>query len=338
MTQFSLCTVGLLTQIFRASPTPFYIYPTVKLVYVPALTHSYGQRMCAASSAIGTGCDQSPVTLSGLNSYLGMYRSNAQGSDELLAPSTTMDIDTHTTSSSGISQASSAAFTSTEVTLATPFFFYLPVQTDTESAGGGQDIGVQLFGYVPQDLIDSMKQNPSYMSQFPQLSSCQPGGFLSSSYLTMSENSVPLTSETSLPAGIYPSGGPGQTQSPGGTQQIPGTNLPLPGQTQAPGGSQIPGGTAVVPESNRLGPSAPYPAAAPAPHQGGPLVNPAVPGLTSSTAVTVSSRGCFHPESCIPQATPSNTPVVGTPSNTAAGASGSTPAGGIGQFDLQTRE
>ena len=52
------------------------------------------------------------------------------------------------------------------ITIQTPFVYIPP------EAG----VGAEAFGFVPQQLIDSMAQDPSYLGKYPQLVSCLPGG------------------------------------------------------------------------------------------------------------------------------------------------------------------
>ena len=100
------------------------------------------------------------------------------------------------------------------------------------------------YGYVPQDLIDWMARNPKYLSRYPHLASCYPGG---------------------------PSIKPDSDHAVNGECSE----------------------TAISPEYES-----------------------AVSDLTTSTQISVSSAGCFHPVSC-PIPAPAATPTTAVPANTA---------------------
>ena len=120
---------------------------------------------------------------------------------------------------------------------------YLQSAIDTPTtAVMGYDNSDGDYGYVPQDLIDWMAKIPKYLSQYPYLASCYPGG-------------------PSIKPDNY---NPGECT-----------------------------GTVVS-----------------------PVDAVAVSDLTTSTQVSVSSVGCFHPGAC-PTPAPAATPTTAVPSNTA---------------------
>lgn len=111
-----------------------------------------------------------------------------------------------------------------------------PMSTDSS----GQD-----YGYVPQALIDWMARDPNYVSQYPYLASCYPGG--------------PTIKPDDL------------------ADEVDGVCSIEAAAAQAAS---------------------------------------AVPDLTTSTQVTVSSAGCFHPGAC-PTPAPAATPNAAVPADTA---------------------
>ena len=59
-----------------------------------------------------------------------------------------------------------SAFIHDTITLQTPFVHIPP----------SPRVSAEAFGFVPQQLIDSMAQDPGYLKKYPQLGSCLPGG------------------------------------------------------------------------------------------------------------------------------------------------------------------
>ena len=156
-----------------------------------------------------------------------------------------------------------------EIQLSTPFI-YLPLEgaieglksmptVEVETSGGTvlfaidygdsttmmeNDNSKNDYGYVPQALIDWVARDPNYVSQYPYLASCYPGG---------------------------------PSIKPDNLQPVDGVC------------------------DNFVA---------------GPIAMSAVPDFTTSTQVTVSGAGCFHPGAC-PTPAPAAAPKLAVPANTA---------------------
>lgn len=117
--------------------------------------------------------------------------------------------------------------------------------TTTTTTSISTDNSDEDYGYVPQALIDWMARDPNYVSQYPHLASCYPGG--------------PSIKPDDLPDGVD--------------------------------------GVCSIEAAAAQAASA-------------------VPDLTTSTQVTVSSAGCFHPGAC-PTPAPAAAPNAAVPADTA---------------------
>ena len=245
------------------SPAAFYEFSRVRIIVVPAVTDQSGQLVCTTTS-IYNPCtatvDGGGTQFSGINAYAESYfdeSSNGQPSNSTTAASANL---------SDFSLQDVA-----EIHFSTPFVYLPPdkaneelspmpaveVQTaqgtitlvieeaePTISNSKSNDNSDQDYGYVPQTLIDWMAKNPRYVSQYPYLASCYPGG---------------------------PSIKPDGLQGRDGEYSL----LPM-----------------------------------------APIYASVASDLTTSTQVTVSSAGCFHPEAC-PTPAPAATPNPVVPANTA---------------------
>lgn len=176
------------------SPVAFYEFSSVRIIVVPAVTDQSGQLVCTTTSIYNPPCtgivDDGGTQFSGINAYAESYfggSSNGQLSNSTTGASANM-------SSFSLQDVA-------EIHFSTPFV-YLPPDGANEELGPMPAVEVQTadgtitffinepaptisisndnsdqdYGYVPQALIDWMAKNPSYVSQYPYLASCYPGG------------------------------------------------------------------------------------------------------------------------------------------------------------------
>ncbi|KAL9017346.1 MAG: hypothetical protein Q9185_005344 [Variospora sp. 1 TL-2023] len=190
----------------------FYVYSTVAVFNVPAVTDTDGRTACATTSTASGVCSyenfRTNVTthlsdniFPGINSYAEGYFGRAQ----YQTSTSTANQDTSASDDSITSAISYTGTTTVEVvtiSFSTPFV-YQPLRGLLQIQNGnvhflvntgvsGQeaqkraltpaltltshDGAVEDFGYVPQTLIDWMAQNPDYAAQYPGLKDCLPGG------------------------------------------------------------------------------------------------------------------------------------------------------------------
>ena len=141
----------------RHSPTAFYVYSSVTIMKVPAISIKDGRPQCATPSTY-YGCDS--VTLD-TNPQIELEFTSSRGllmaqpwAAKMVRPKrgirtgSIQSLDLHTT-----------------LTFQTPFT-YIPVSSP----------GSEGYGYVPQTLIDWMAQDPGYRVRYPELKLCKPGG------------------------------------------------------------------------------------------------------------------------------------------------------------------
>ncbi|KAI4123754.1 MAG: hypothetical protein LQ338_005126 [Usnochroma carphineum] len=178
------------------SPQAFYIFSTVKVINVPAVTDSNGYAACTTTSTNPVVCTYGNSTthwpdriFPGINTHVESYFESAQ------TPISSA-YNNSITSKYHYPVASTAEHQ--VLSFSTPFI-YQPLRgaverdADIELKFGplppirrraltpatnltGEDGALEDFGYVPQTLIDWMAQNPDYAAQYPGLKSCLPGG------------------------------------------------------------------------------------------------------------------------------------------------------------------
>ena len=115
------------------------------MINVPAVTDENGRLMCVTTSTYSTNCpilnDPDPVYITGVNSNAESYFSPGPKS-----PSTV------------------------QISFSTPFLF-APLNDPFPAK-----VVNEYLGYVPQTLIEWMAQHSEYVSKYPGIASCLPGG------------------------------------------------------------------------------------------------------------------------------------------------------------------
>ena len=253
----------MLNLFYRTSPAAFYEFSSVRILVVPAVTDQSGKLVCTTTSTYIPPCPDlgyPELQFTGINAYAESYFGGSSNNSQL-SNSTIV-------ASGNLSNCS--PYSIAEIQFPTPFV-YLPLEGAQESLGSFPDVEVATYegtvyfgfestppatavmgydnsdedyGYVPQDLIDWMARIPKYLSRYPYLASCYPGG---------------------------PSIKPDSYHAVNGEC----TETPVAPVYQSP-----------------------------------------VLDLTTSTQISVSSAGCFHPGAC-PTPAPAATPTTAVPANTA---------------------
>ncbi|KAG8527698.1 uncharacterized protein KY384_007852 [Bacidia gigantensis] len=161
-----------------ASPTNFFVYRTARIIRVPAITDSNGQLVCTTVSTFFPstfGATPSSVLFPGVNPYAEAYFNGATATN---AP---------------------AASVATDLSLSTPYLDKLPtpaIATNLPAnaipstggftqngfnglraaTSGSLDTSESDYGWVDPFFIKFLAQQSDYLSQYPGLSTCLPGG------------------------------------------------------------------------------------------------------------------------------------------------------------------
>ena len=203
------------------------MYPSVKIINVPAVTDTNGNLACTTASTYHLKCPEpiDSATFSGVNSHVQAYYGGLSSSVETSTntytasrwsklPGPTLSqipitnqstfTMTGTATVTNTTQAATSFFT-TELSFATPFLYFpsrgatevqntgdLPQLVGQSTSGANLDARALSsttshtrtvydplladYGYVPQEVIDSIAQIPEYIKQYPTLVSCLPGG------------------------------------------------------------------------------------------------------------------------------------------------------------------
>lgn len=190
----------------RQSPAAFYVYSTVKIITVAAVTDSHGHKVCGTPSSFTNsasfyGANTDLPVFANINSnaeaYFGGY--NIAGTTESGTFTTTITdtfswTDPPSTETATLTETSYATYyvnsfgnpipaqvtpTGVTISLDTPFIYQPARGAKGESDEGQhclQSSGTENYGYVPQTLLDFLISNEQYSSQYSGLSSCLPGG------------------------------------------------------------------------------------------------------------------------------------------------------------------
>lgn len=125
------------------------MFPSVNVIIVPAVSDGYGRPACATKSTYSTTCPENANTNSAL--YFTGINSNVERYFD-------------------ISLKNRSAIIDVPISFSTPFV-YAPLSDQFPSSIVNENLG-----YVPQTLIEWMAQDSHYVSKFPGIASCLPGG------------------------------------------------------------------------------------------------------------------------------------------------------------------
>ena len=136
------------------SPSQFYVFSSVSIVHVSAISDIDGLYACATTSTYRATCSTNVQPQSAL--YITGINSNAES---LFHPNEV--------------QTSAMTLDNPDVVLVSfsKPFVYVPPSDPFPSRVVNEN-----FGYVPQTLIEWMAQNSDHASKFPGIASCLPGG------------------------------------------------------------------------------------------------------------------------------------------------------------------
>lgn len=148
-------TINPSDRVQSTSPTQFYLIPSVNVIRVPAVFDDSGRPACVTTSTYHATCAgganlSSALYITGINSNAERYFSNRSYKQ-----------------GSAVNQAS---LDMVQVSFSKPFV-YAPHSDPFPASVVNED-----FGYVPHTLLDWMARDPDYVSKFPGLASCFPGG------------------------------------------------------------------------------------------------------------------------------------------------------------------
>ncbi|EPS36993.1 hypothetical protein H072_9436 [Dactylellina haptotyla CBS 200.50] len=186
------------------SPTVFDIYYGVKIIVVPPVTDDKGNIACATNSVTQLRPLIDPDrsrTFTGINShaqaYYGGYGTLSEQATTRTEtgvtfppitgtelPSTITYIETVTGSQLQFMITNSATpAVVADITFTTPYI-RIPPPTETvtyedlkhDACHLGQDNPQEMWGFLPQEIIDVVISNPVYSAQYPDITKCLPGG------------------------------------------------------------------------------------------------------------------------------------------------------------------
>ena len=245
----------LLNGVRRASPSPFYVYSSVVVVHVPAVTASDGHRQCATTSRAPAGDFVSTIkgcvrTISGINSNLRSFFSRTGKSDPSSYtvtceprkddPATRLEASTITfeTPKIHIPNFPNAVYVASpplEQALGIDELIDLDADPGHENFYAGADSKLP-FGWLPENINE-------LLSEYHDLASCLPGGpeiLLGSDWCTsvapvMAIPAITLTSSSQFTVtspgcfhpGTCPTGNTVQVNAePGSTARPPAPSIP----------------------------------------------------------------------------------------------------------------
>lgn len=145
------------------SPTQFYVFSSVNIINVPAVSDKDGRPACATTSTYRAICPaqtydnhtqsaqtQKPLYVTGINSNAERYFSSSPKNESAMTPVNLDEI---------------------QLSFSKPFVYAPPPSDQSQSTIVNENLG-----YVPQTLIEWMAEIPDYVSKFPGIGSCSPGG------------------------------------------------------------------------------------------------------------------------------------------------------------------
>ena len=141
------------------------MFPSVNVINVPAVSDEHGHPACATRSTHFTTC--SAQAYSTLNLTTANYTENASTNSPLYFTGINSNAEKYFDRSA---KNASATIDVVPISFSTPFV-YAPLGDQFPSSVVNENLG-----YVPQNLIEWMAQDSQYVSKFPGIASCLPGG------------------------------------------------------------------------------------------------------------------------------------------------------------------
>lgn len=148
------------------SPTQYYVFPSVKVISVPAIVDKDGRAACATTSTYQATCPAQTYASWNYNATrLDNYTESAATKSALYITGINSNAERYFDSGS-----KQEALDVIHVSFSKPFI-YAPLSDQFPSKVLNENLG-----YVPQTLIEWMARNSDYVSKFPGIASCLPGG------------------------------------------------------------------------------------------------------------------------------------------------------------------
>ena len=155
-----------------APPTDVYVFSSINVINVPAVLDKDGHLKCATTSTYRAKC-QGPVQTNSNSTNAKMdntTQSTAQ-STSFHITGVNSNAESYFSNSQTLDPAVIASeYDMVQVSFSEPFV-YAPLSDQFPSKVVNENLG-----YVPEALIEWIVQRPNYVSRFPGIASCLPGG------------------------------------------------------------------------------------------------------------------------------------------------------------------
>ena len=153
-------------------PTEVYVFPSVNVINVPAVLDRNGRLVCATTSTYRATCPttayvESNSTTAGVDNHT----QSAQPPEALQITGVNSNAESYFSTGPKMDSANvSAKFDMVQVSFSKPFV-YAPFSDPFPTKIVNENLG-----YVPETLIEWIAQHPDYVSKYPGIASCLPGG------------------------------------------------------------------------------------------------------------------------------------------------------------------
>ena len=154
------------------APTGVYVFPRVNIINVPAVLDRNGRLMCATTSTYRASCPATAYAeANSTSARVDNHTQSANPHEALQITGINSNVESYFSAGSKMDSANvSAKFNMIQISFSKPFV-YAPPSDPFPSKVVNEN-----FGYVPQTLIEWIAQHPDYVSKFPGIASCLPGG------------------------------------------------------------------------------------------------------------------------------------------------------------------
>ncbi|CAF9939061.1 MAG: hypothetical protein HETSPECPRED_001469 [Heterodermia speciosa] len=279
-----------------SSPAGFYLYPTAKVIKVPAITQDNGQLACTATSAWSLLCPGASVSVStqrsgaiftGINTYAAAYYSGQEGPTQLVL--------TNTYESNNVSKitypvtrttVNTAAFPTTVVISFSTPFLYFPAKGRTEVVNTDEFPAVYGASTTPTGTPTITSTIEITSTIYVTESATTPTTTYPTSTYSTSTIDIVNHDYGYVPQDLID----WMAADPDYAAQYPGLD------------SCLPGGPTIQPAVGCASAAA--------------AVATPVPDLTTNSATTVKNLACFHPGACAAAQAQTTVPALGETQST----------------------